>query len=676
MDGTRVGGSGRNLHPIFQVNFLRSGNVFTPLLLLLLCTTPGFGQLRPIELEGFVITGTPVPRTAGTVASHVTVIEGEDLRSRGVTRVVEALSEVPGLVVVQNGSYGSVTSTFFRGAESDHVKVLVDGVEVNQAGGGFDLSGLLLSDVERIEVVRGPASALYGSDAMAGVIHVITRRGKGPRRVSVSASGGSYGRTNWGADLQGGVGSAGYSFSLARTTSDGILKFNNDYRNTSVSGKVFVDFNPRTRVEVSGRYSDRTYHFPTDGSGNVVDRNSFTFGEEWNASAEVGRMLSDRLEVVAALKSYGWDGGSDDLPDGPADTLGYFGYTSEDSFQRTSADLRLNVVPWSGSILSLGAEVEEEDQRSVSESFSQFGGSTGDSRYQRWNRGYYAHLISEAAGWAGNVGIRLDDNEQYGEFFTYQAGLSYSIHSSGTRFRGSMGRGLKEPAFLETSSTGFTVGNPELEPERSLVWEVGAEQSLGGAGVTASFTWFRQTLQNLIQYTYSTPVPGGPNFFNVAEARVQGMEAAVTAPLGALVLTGGYTYLDSEVLDAGFDEGDGAVFVEGAALVRRPRHQGRLAALLRFAKGSLNGSVRWTGSRSDRDFSTWPASPVELSSYRLVTLGADVRVVSAEGGRPGINLQIKGENLLDDGYQEVFGFPAPGRAFLVGFHMTFGESHP
>ena len=660
MNGTRAGGSGS----------------FLFLLLLLLFPVPGLGQLRPIELEGFVVTGTPVPRTAGTVASHVTVMEGDDLRLRGMTRVVEALSEVPGLVVVQNGSYGSVTSTFFRGAEGDHVKVLVDGVETNQAGGGFDLSGLLLSDVERIEVVRGPASALYGSDAMAGVIHVITRRGKGPRTVSLNASGGSFGRTSWGADLHGGVGRAGYSFSLARTTSDGILEFNNEYQNTAVSGKVSLDFDPRTRFSVSGRYSDRTYHFPTDGSGNVVDRNSFTFGEEWSAAAEIGRMLSDRLEIVAALKSYGWDGGSDDLSDSPADTLGYFGYTSDDSFQRTSGEVRLNAVPWDGSVLSFGAEVEDEDQHSVSESLSQFGNSLGDSRYQRWNRGYYAHLISEVSGWAGNVGIRLDDNEQYGQFFTYQTGLSYSMASSGTRFRGSLGRGLKEPAFLETSSTGFTVGNPGLEPERSLVWEVGAEQSLGETGVTTAITWFRQTLQDLIQYTYSTPVPGGPNFFNVAEARVQGMEVSLTAPLGALVLSGGYTYLDSEVLDAGFDEGEGAVFVEGGALVRRPRHQGSLRAVFFLPKGSLNGSVRWTGARADRDFSTWPASPVELSSYALVTLGANVKVLAAEGGRPGVNLQVKGENLLNQKYQEVFGFHAPGRAFLVGFQMTFGESNP
>lgn len=643
-------------------------------LLLIFLPSSGMGQIRPIELEGFVVTGTPVPRTAGAVASHVTVLEGDELRFRGVTRVAEALSEVPGLVVIQNGSYGSLTSTYFRGAEGDHVKVLVDGVEMNQAGGGFDLAGLLVSDVERIEVARGPSSALYGSDAMAGVIHVITRRGKGPRRASFSANGGTYGRVNWSADLHGGIGTSGYSFSLARAVSDGILDFNNDYRNTVFSGKVFAAPGERTRLELSGRYSDRTYHFPTDGSGNVEDLNAFTFGEEWTVMAEASRMVSDGFEVMATLKTYGWDGGSDDRSDGPADTLGYYGYTSEDSFQRTSGDLRLNVATWAGSVLSVGVELEQEDQHSVSESFSQYGPSHGDTRYERWNRGYYAHFVSEGAGWAGNLGARLEDNQQYGEFFTYQAGISRSISSSGTRLRGSLGKGLKEPAFLETSSTGFTVGNPDLKPEQSLVWEVGMEQALGPDGISASLTWFHQRLQDLIQYTFSSPEVGGANFFNVAEARTQGLEAGIVAPLDDLTLSAAYTYLDSEVLDAGFDEGDGAVFVTGRPLIRRPSHQGSLRAAYRFPRWTLSGSARWVGDRADRDFSGWPSAPVELPSYTVLNLGAEVTVVSPENRRMGINLQMRGENLLNEEYQEIFGFDAPGRAFLVGFQMTFGES--
>ena len=146
MDGTRAGGAHQSLFSHQKPR--RFGHLAAIAALLLFLPAPGTGQIRPVELEGFIVTGAPVPRTAGTVSSHVTVLEGDELRLRGVIRVAEALAEVPGLVVVQNGSYGSLTSTYFRGAEGDHVKILVDGVEMNQAGGGFDLAGLLggLSD--------------------------------------------------------------------------------------------------------------------------------------------------------------------------------------------------------------------------------------------------------------------------------------------------------------------------------------------------------------------------------------------------------------------------------------------------------------------------------------------------------------------------------------------------
>ncbi len=650
------------------------GHFYLGLFLLSLPLFPceGSAQIRPIELEGIVVTGTPVPRTVGTVSSFVTILDGEELRSRGVTRVLDALAEVPGLVVVQGGSYGSIASTFFRGGESDHMKVLVDGVEMNQAGGAFDFSGLLLSDVERIEVVRGPASAFYGSDAMAGVIQVITRRGQGPFQASVSTAGGTFGRINWGADVKGGMGPSGYAFSLARESTDGILEFNNEFENTAISGKLSSNPDHRTSLALAARYSDRSFHFPTDNAGNVVDQNAFTFGEEWGVHAEATRTVFDRLELLASARTYHWNGGSDDRSDGPADTLGYYGFVSEDAFQRNAGDVRMKFVPWSGSALSLGFELEQEQQDSRSESLSQWGPSEGEDSFERWSRGYYAHLGSEGAELAWNFGVRLDDNEQYGGFFTYQAGISYSVFSKGTVLRANVGKGLKEPTFLETSSTGFSTGNPNLKPERSHVWEIGIDQALGSSGSSASLTWFHQSLEDLIQYTFSVPNPGDPNFFNVAEAQARGLEAAVTAPFGALTFSGSYTYLDTEVSDSGFDEGEGAVFVEREGLIRRPKHQGAIGLGYRTLRGTLSGEIRWTGSRSDRDFSSWPASPVELSAYALVGLGLDLTLLRPRGGRPGLDLTFRGENLFDEVYEGIFGFPGPGRAFLVGARMNFG----
>lgn len=629
-------------------------------------------QIQPIQLEGIIVTGSPVPRTVGMETSHVTVLEGESLREMGFVRVTDALARVSGLVVVQNGSYGSVSSTFFRGAEADHVKVLLDGVEVNQAGGSFDFSGLLLSDVERIEVARGPASALYGSDAMAGVINVITRRGHGPVTASVSGRGGSYGRSEWSADLHGGGDNTSYSFSASRMASDGILEYNNRFENTTLSGAIHLTPDDRTRIGLTGRWGDKVYHFPTDGSGNVVDRNAFTFGDETTLGVEASRRMTDDLELRAMIRSYGFDGGSDDQPDGPDDNSGYFALSSLDDFQRTSADFRGNLEILDGTVLSAGLELEEEEQRSFSESQSEYGPSSSNSRNQRSNRGYYLHLTSERDGWSGSLGGRLEDNEQYGSFVTYQAGLSYRFSDTGTRLRGNLGKGMKEPTFFETHSTGFSVGNPDLEPEVSRVWEVGVEQGLGDGGARLALTWFHQMLEDLIQYAFTPPEPGGPNYYNVAEARSRGLEVTGHLPLGRLSLTGGYTYLDTEVLDSGFDDGDGATFVEGEALIRRPEHQLSLAGTLAFSRGSLSGDVRVVGDRADRDFASWPAAPVELDRYTLLGLSGEVSLVAPQGGRPGFQLNIRVENLLDEDYQEIFGFRAPGRAVLVGGRVLLG----
>lgn len=670
MCDAREGGTVRTLPVVYQALF---SCAMLACVLTALLPERGFCQIRPIQLEGFVITGAPVPRTQGTEASHVTVLEGRELRGRGLTSVLEALSEVPGLVVVQQGSYGAVTSVLFRGAESDHVKVIVDGVEMNQPGGAFDFSGLLLADVERIEVVRGPASALYGSDAMAGVIHIISKSGRGAVGGYVSSGGGTYGRLSLGGGLHGGTDLLGYSLAVARESSDGILAFNNNSRNTVVSGRISRAPQGPNRFHLAGRYSDRTYHFPTDGGGNVVDRNSFSFGREVSVAAGVARALSRSLEVTASLREYRWDGGSDDRPDGLADTLGFFGFVSDDSFRRHTGEVRADLGLWSSARISFGFELEKEVAASVSESFSQWGSSSGNDRWERWNRGYYGHAVVETSGWAGNLGARVDENDHFGSFFTYQVGVSYSLPQKGIRFRGSIGRGLKEPTFVETSSSGYSVGNPALEPERAQVWEVGVVQTHLPSGWTGSLTWFDQRLRDLIQYTPSSPEPGGPNFFNVARARIQGIEAVLSVPLGDMTLSGGYTYLDSRVLDAGFDEGEGAVFVEGQPLIRRPKHQGNVAAGRSFPWGALRGDLQWTGSRLDRDFSAWPALPVDLSPYLLLGLFCEMGLVRSEGGDPRLTLTMRADNLLDQDYQGVFGFESPGRTFLVGLRMDFGR---
>lgn len=626
----------------------------------------------PVEIDGLVITATPVPVERSALGASVSILDGDELRLRGITRVVDALRGVPGVVVARNGSFGAVTSVFFRGAESDHVQVLVDGVQVNQPGGAFDFASLGVDEVERIEVVRGSGSALYGSDAVAGVIQIITRRGGAAPTGSATVRGGSFGRLDGSVSVNGGGSSASYGVTVSRLTTDGILAFNNRLEQTVVSGQARIRVDESTRARIAARMSDRTYGFPTDGSGAVVDRNQQTFGDETTLAVELDRRLGSGVDLRALVTLADMEGGTDDAPDGPADTLGFYGYQSLDAMRRTGVDLRANATVTDGTTLTVGSEFEQQRVRSFNESLSAFGPSTGRSEYRRANRAAYGHVVAGLGVVAANAGVRLEDNDQYGRFATWQVGASWAVDAA-TRIRGAAGTGVKEPTFFEAFASGFTVGNPDLDPERSRTLEVGLDRSFGGDAVQVRATVFRQDLQDLIQYTGTSPEPGGPNFFNVAEARSRGLEVGVDGAVGPVRWSLDWTRLDTEVVDAGFDEGPSATFVEGEALIRRPEDQVRVGASWAAAGPvALDAAVRYVGSRSDRDFSAFPAEPVVLEAHTLVEAGAEVRVREARGRRPGLTLSIRAENLFDEGYQEVFGFDAPGRGVTVGGRLTFG----
>lgn len=634
---------------------------------------PLSAQEDPVRIQGLVVTATPVPVALNALGAHVTLLDGEELRARGVTRLTDALREVPGLSVVESGSPGSVASLFFRGGESDFVQVLVDGVQVNQPGGSFDFSGLTTAGVERVEIVRGPASALHGSDAVAGVIHIITRDGYRAPPAALTIRGGSFGRLDGTLSAAGGGADASWGVTLARTTTDGILPFNNDHENTVLTGKASFRLDDRTRARLSGRIGQRRYHFPTDFSGAVVDENQFSFSDESSFSAEVERALGDRVRLTALASSFAVDGGTDDAPDGAADTLGFYGYQSLDAYRRSALDLRASVAVAEGATVTVGGEYEDQRVRTFDESLSQFGPSSSRSRNERTNRAGYLHLVSAVGTVSGNAGVRYEDNEYFGGFTSWQLGLSWQA-SEFLRLRGAAGRGIKEPTFFETFASGFTVGNPELEPEVSTSWELGGEVTLLEGGLSLQATFFDQDFRDLIQYTGTAPSPGAPNYYNVAAATSRGLEAGVTARVAGVTLGADATWLDTEVTDSGFDQGEGATFVEGEPLLRRPETS--LGASLGWnpvPRVGLNLAVRRTGSRADRDFNAFPAAPVELAAYTRVDAALSWTALTAEGRTPGLELLLEFENLTDEGYQEVFGYDAPGRGVYLGGRVTLAR---
>src|SRR5688572_812686 len=516
------------------------------------------------RLREIVVTATRVPVARGATTSPVTVLTGEELRAQGITHVYGALRAVPGISIVQSGSMGAQTSLFLRGGESDYVRILVDGVSVNDPGGSIDLASLTVENVDRIEIARGPASVLYGSDAVTGVVQIFTRSGGAGTRGSLSARAGSYGTARFDGDLSGGSRAAGWTLAASRHESDGILAFNNDYESDALSARLRLVPDARGELSLTARFSDNEFHYPTDGAGRIVDLNSYRDERRVIAGLDASRFLTERVQAVLALGRNEVRGRTDDRPDGPADTLGLTTYLSRGTTTRHSADLRANVFLPRDHVVTGGVELTREKMRSAER--SNF--SATESRFvaRRRNDGLYLQVLG-AGTFSYTMGARLEDNERFGRFTTYRVGAAYRI-DEGTRLRASVGTAFKAPTFLEHFTTAFTTGNAALDPERSTSWEAGIERSLAGERLVLGATWFDQRFRDLIQYTFRGPLD--PNYFNVAAARASGLELEARMTAGALSATVGYTHLRTRVDGAGFDEGAGATFVHGARLLRRP----------------------------------------------------------------------------------------------------------
>jgi vitamin B12 transporter len=288
----------------------------------------------------------------------------------------------------------------------------------------------------------------------------------------------------------------------------------------------------------------------------------------------------------------------------------------------------------------------------------------------RDNLGFYAQATAlPVSRLQLTAGGRLDDNEKFGSFWTYRA-AALVFASPATRIRASVGTGFKEPSFFENFDSPFSVGNPELRPERSFSVEGGVEQDFAGGALGVRVTAFAQRFRDLIQFTFVPPTPGGPNYFNVAAANANGVEAVLhlrpAAPVSGSIF---YTHLASEVTDAGFDSGDAATFVEGERLLRRPadalgfRVESAFAARVR-----LGALLSWVGARDDIRFGQFPEpnQRVELPSYTTLDLSGTFTVLTRRRGAPSLDLTARVENIFGERYEQAVAFPARGRGVFVG----------
>jgi vitamin B12 transporter len=641
------------------------------------CTAAAAQELQDTtQLEELVVTATRLPTEPDQVVSSVTTLRGEDLRARGVHFVQDALREVPGASVVQVGSFGGVTSLFLRGGESDYVKVLIDGIPANQAGGAFNWANLTTDNVDRIEILRGPGSVIYGSDAVSGVVQIFTRQGQAGLAVEGGGEAGTFGTMNGHAAILGGSSRFGYSADASRFSTDGIYRFNSDYGNTALSASLRALPDERTDAAISARFNNSRYHFPTDFAGVLSDSNQASAEEMLSLAADVGRQLGDRVEVRLTAGGSRTDGTFDDAPDSPADTVG-FGFASHRDTRaaRGTLDTRVNAGLGDVVTITAGIGVERESERQSGQTTSNFGGiaTTPDTPFDRDRTilGYYAQgLLDLPGGLAVNLNARLDDNSAFGTFFTYRAGAAFRL-GLGTRMRASVGRSFKAPTFCEQyCDAPFVVGDSSIRPERSNSWEAGVEQDLVPGRLSLWAIYFNQRFKDIVIYDASG-APGEPTYRNGAAARSRGLETGVSVSVGNSVsASASYTYLSAVATDdAGLPS---ASFAAGSRLIRRPQHTAELTVRGRvLSRATLAGSLSYTGVRDDVDFREFPATVVRLPAYAMVNLAADIEVMRAAPGRPGLSAVARVENLFNERYEPVVGFTGRRRGVFGGAKFRF-----
>lgn len=617
------------------------------------------------QLGTVVVSASKVPRSVTTLSQPVTIISGDDLRARGITRITDALREVPGASLVQSGSYGALTSLFLRGGESRYTKVLIDGVAVNAPGGSFDFSHLTTDNIERIEIVRGPASVLYGADAASGIVQIFTRRGGGESKASLGVRGGTYHSFDLDGGASGSNDRASFAAGAGHHSTDGIIPFNNEYRNGTLSSAISLRPGATGDARLSARYTTAEFHYPTDFAGFPVDSNSYRVQHRLTVGLDAGRNLGPNAQARFLA-------GTNDVNDLSEDIAVPFGSTAPEhtAFRsrgyRRSVEGRIAFFLPAQTTVTLGSAFEREHENS-SGSAGPVGGpmrQTGSFDASRHSVAYYSEILgSYLERLSYTISGRVDDNSDYRRFSTYRVGLNAAL-VAGLRARASLSTAFNAPAFNQLRPTEFTSGSPDLRPERIRTTEIGFITSFDSAFVQLSASYFAQRFSDLIQFVSGSPPTFIGSYANLTAATANGYEAELQLlPSAKWHGSASYTMVNPRVaaVDPAYQGGDRV----GDELIRRPSHSGGLSVRYSPHSGAnLSVAATYVGARPDIDFAQFPSPRVTLPAYTKVDLAAEYPVTLFS--RSGLALNARVDNVFDRKYEDVLHFATPRRTFFVG----------
>lgn len=603
------------------------------------------------------VTATREETPLRETGRSVTVITREEIEAMGATNVAEVLAGVPGVHVVQTASYGSPTSLFIRGGESDFTLVLLDGVPINRPGGQFDFAHLSTTNVERIEVVRGPGSVLYGSEAAAATVHIVTRRPGVDRKPkgTLNLTAGGYGSYQYAGGLEGGSPRVQYSLGVNSEMTDGIFDFNSQYRRTDLSAATRIQATPSTYLNATARYNAGRQGVPTDDTGRPLDPNDWRQTRDSAFQVSVEKLWSSSARSLFRYGRHIYHGWNFTRSDGITD---FFDSEFEAAEHRDLLEWENHLAVGKSQLVTAGLTWKQE----VSEDLGWDRRSAGFFVLDRWKLGERLLLTG---------GLRYENNNRYEDFTAFQVDAVVRI-TDDWHIRTAAGNGFRSPSFIEIGGIpAFGIlGNPHLRPERNTAWEAGVEWSGAGGRLAGSWTFFLNRYRDLIEFTFGV-APGEPNFLNVEAADSHGMELAwELRPRREWRLFGDYTWTGTEVTAAGTTAGGN--FEPGKPLLRRPRHLAGVGIQWTGRRLGTRWEYRYVGSRDDRlFFPDYTSQRVRLGGYALLNAYLRYTLARFSSGERRVAFVVKAENLLDRRYTAVAGFPSPGRRLRAGLEFGY-----
>ena len=618
------------------------------------------------KLSEVVVSATRTQTSTLELANSVTVIDSAEIANRNSSNVFDLLKNEYGVSYTRQGGPGTLSNINIRGGNSSYTLVLVDGIEVNlnnDPSNFYDFASLSTDNVQSIEILRGPQSTLYGSNSLAGVINVITKKGIGKPSFSLLSEAGSYKTFKNTLGMNGNVSNFNYSVTLSRAESEGFSAASEKYGNTekdgyrkdNISARLGYDFTETAQLNLLMSYNNSKSDYDQT-AGKFGDDPTYIFNQEEFSFRGEGKfdLLDGKwnqkigASIFRNVRKYNFDYSKFNAA---ASNSSYDG-------RKIKIDWQNNFNLLENHLLTFG--IENISEAAVSEYFyfSQFFNYESLFPQKKSNTfgTYLQDQLKIGQSFFSTLGVRFDNHDKFGSVFTYRFAPAYIIWETGTKLKATFGSGFKTPSLFNLYDPAY--GNPDLNPEESIGFDAGVEQFLANDLLSIGITYFQNNYKDLIGFDQSFKA------INVNKAKTNGVETYLTAQMfDKLKIKLNYTYTNAKDESEGLDDDE-------RKLIRRPEHKVGSYLSYNFSpKANANVEVIYIGEQDDLVFDnlTFTSSRTQLDPYILLNFSAHYQLLEF------LRFNLRLENILDSDYEEVYGYATPGFSIYGGIKLSLND---